>query len=1185
MTAAGAVSIAGGTLKIDAGAVVSNQGVFEVTAVTGSDFLSEGQLDNSGLVVVAGSAAITGEGEFLQTSGELEIKAGAQLRVADDALLEIDAGKLVLDAGANAQDASVGGSVEDSSTRTLALTGGTISGTGKLEADWIDLSGTLAPGTSSTTGTLEFDSGSGMTVAAGTDFIFKVAGAEDADLILFNNLNGVNELDLSSAHATVTLLNGYVPNAGETPDQFTVFEAMGFGTDGDPPPMFSMVDTVFGSAASAGLDFRTSESGGNASVTLVATIPDVNTTFTWTGGGGEADFWTNPANWDLDEVPTFGSNVVIPSLEQALGTQQPWTGGAGLHLFLNNLTIGESGELDVINGSLSIYGPASSIAGSATLKMYLDAEYLMEAAVYSAGLWVGSGGVLNDGGALAIKSGVDFGSVGTVNFVNGYLSGGGSQIGGMSCFNSSDSVNFGGTVTFQGQGHYLGESVVINGSLEAYQDPLQEGSPSSSAVEIGGDLVLGPDAVLGIGIYGTSDLDAVSVDGNLTITPGASLNIYEVNGSVPSFADSLGFLGWNGSKTGSFTLGRSAGYLVENSSGETGGWFGMKAYVFENASGGAWNDPANWRDGAVPGVGACVEIAGLNSGSTVIYSGSDLSIASLMIEPGNALEITGSLQITGRSEISGAGESGLGTLVIRDGTFEVGATAALSNGGEIDLTGSTALFLNEGNVFNTGSISATGGSLITNQGDFENQNSSSVFFGDCTVRNAGTFLAGGSTQIENRGDFVNLGGGALQVTDAAIFTQNGGILELAAASAVAFASGSSFVQNSGRLVLDPGTGGHQDSMSGASINIATGTLSIVGGFVSGTGTITAPAIDLGCTVSPGTSSSTGSLAFSSASGFTIESGTTFIFKVAGADDCDFLDLEYGEGASTIDLNGARVSVSLIGGYTPESIGELFEVFQANGIQSYGPSMFSAVDTVLGGTGSLGLDFQIGYGENGVFLDFVATQPDFGTTYTWVGGTGDWDEASNWVHGETLASGVPTFGSNVVLPDSSANVSMTGLHVFLNNLTVGDGGTLSVTGGSLSIYGTGSSLASNAHLNVDDAGMVLGSTGTLTSGGDLHLADGGVFVSLGGLTLANATISYDESSGTVIIGGSLTGSGVIDAPIVFGGTLVRSTTITLSDVDLVVGQFVVTGARVVLNSARARWRSTAIPQSRPVALAS
>ena len=165
---------------------------------------------------------------------------------------------------------------------------------------------------------------------------------------------------------------------------------------------------------------------------------------------------------------------------------------------------------------------------------------------------------------------------------------------------------------------------------------------------------------------------------------------------------------------------------------------------------------------------------------------------------------------------------------------------------------------------------------------------------------------------------------------------------------------------------------------------------------------------------------------------------------------------------------------------------------------------------------------------------------FGQTDVWLGGTGNWSDASKW------SAGVPTSTSNVFIDNGNgpASVTVSGGYQ-CNNLTIDADAILTISGqpgfSHLDVYGT--SIANAGNIVVDDTngdawlGFASGQNVALTGGGTVTLNDttGAAAAFISGdasnatLTNANNTI---QGSGQLGFGNGLTlvnqAGGVVNA---------------------------------------------------------
>jgi hypothetical protein len=168
-----------------------------------------------------------------------------------------------------------------------------------------------------------------------------------------------------------------------------------------------------------------------------------------------------------------------------------------------------------------------------------------------------------------------------------------------------------------------------------------------------------------------------------------------------------------------------------------------------------------------------------------------------------------------------------------------------------------------------------------------------------------------------------------------------------------------------------------------------------------------------------------------------------------------------------------------------------------------------------------------------------------STVNWVGGTGDWSVASNWLDATNMTNHVPTAADDAVIDGDGTVTHSTGTDL-VQSIQVSSG-TLELTGGTLRVSGTlagdgAFTLRGGTLANADVAmGITFTNSGTLsgvTLSADQDLAATTSSVTLtNGLSLDSASILLGNAAGSttgmLIINGTQTLGG--SGSIVFGGS--------------------------------------------------
>ncbi len=187
---------------------------------------------------------------------------------------------------------------------------------------------------------------------------------------------------------------------------------------------------------------------------------------------------------------------------------------------------------------------------------------------------------------------------------------------------------------------------------------------------------------------------------------------------------------------------------------------------------------------------------------------------------------------------------------------------------------------------------------------------------------------------------------------------------------------------------------------------------------------------------------------------------------------------------------------------------------------------------------------------------------------WLGGTGNWSDASKW------SAGVPTAGSSVFIDDANGVASVVTVDVAsaaCGNLTVDSDDALIISSG-MTLTVNGASIFNAGKINVGGTlSVVAGERVSLYGGGDVILVspaslNGATGLQLtnfdntisgtgsisGGMAFQNGRAAINVSRGTLVIsaGGGTSNGGTIR---VINSAVVRFTTTTVNNLFFVVGQ--------------------------------
>ena len=199
--------------------------------------------------------------------------------------------------------------------------------------------------------------------------------------------------------------------------------------------------------------------------------------------------------------------------------------------------------------------------------------------------------------------------------------------------------------------------------------------------------------------------------------------------------------------------------------------------------------------------------------------------------------------------------------------------------------------------------------------------------------------------------------------------------------------------------------------------------------------------------------------------------------------------------------------------------------------------FAAGSYALNGT--VAGSFQVVTGTNGDTLISEATSPGTTTpppgptTFSWIGGTGSYDIASNWtIIAGTSTVGYPVNGDSALVPSGTMEIS--GAALDLANLNVGgaSGGGVALTDSASLEVSSGLSMLGASVLSVDgSSGVDLGSSGTYVAGAVAIEANTSLVANglIAAAVVDDGTLVADPGAatgGTLEISGTVSGSGGI-----------------------------------------------------------
>lgn len=788
---------------------------------------------------------------------------------------------------------------------------------------------------------------------------------------------------------------------------------------------------------------------------------------------------------------TIGSSGILdisaaaPGANQALVFDSLSDGGQIL-LGNNTLAIGAAGGDSHLSGTISAAAGGSVLqagTGSATLDsvtMGNGAFYVMDGSILEntgssnlfylaigegtsgAASGILSGGTLtigntdpNSGAALQIG---DWGGTGTFTQTGGLL----SLVGSLNIGNQGGSGSYdisGGTLALDGGMYVLGRNTVSTassgllsisgtgivdvaaGSLILGDNVSSTGAEGTGTiVQTGGTLEIGAGGALYLAAYGNGRYD---LDGGILQVGGANLHgVYNAHGGTYAFNLGGGTIDVTGS-----ALTTSVNATLSNATTSTIDLEGLGAAFTGSITGSG--------SLAITGSGTASFTSLVTTGGLTL-NGNTLDLSAGSTDQIGALNGSGTIILGNTALAIGAGDA--------DSTFSgLIETGTAKQGGLIDKIGAGSLTL-DNVVMNAGTNNS--GLYIADGSLVENSGSSSLFYlavGEGTGSTASASLSGGSLTIGGTGSALQIGdwGGT------GTFTQTGGTLTVATGSLNIGNQGGSgnYSISAGTLAFDGGIfdiGRSKGTISGSS-----GTLSI-----SGTGLVDVASgqIVLGSQYSPTGANSSGTI-IQSGGELRIENGITFYLSGQSGTE-GLYDLSGGTlsiGGASLNGGGGTYAFNL-GGGTIDVIGSALTT-SVNATLTHGTT--STIDLE-----GLGANFSGSITGSGNLDITGAGTAGFNDLLT----TGGIDLAGN----ATLAvldSG--SVGELMVGASHSATVSVhAGDTLSLSGataLSIGNAGTLALTGGSIATAG---SIVNAGSLTLDNTALT--DSGTLTNNGAITL---------------------------------------------------------------------------------------------------
>ena len=418
---------------------------------------------------------------------------------------------------------------------------------------------------------------------------------------------------------------------------------------------------------------------------------------------------------------------------------------------------------------------------------------------------------------------------------------------------------------------------------------------------------------------------------------------------------------------------------------------------------------------------------------------------------------------------------------------------------------STIVVAGNANAFSTGTINSRGAQLRAGTAGMVIPNPVSVANGGLRVGGSNNFTLAGTVTVDNTANrgFQNYG--------SAVVTLNNINCTSGAASSVSF-DGGTFVVNGAISGVGGGLRVQAGTVALNGVNTYTGTTTITGGSVTGTGSITASAVAMsgGSLLLPGGATTTG---LTMSAGVTFTGTPTVVFASVPTASTAYDVLNYGSGTVTgaENLTFAAHGASL----TDDTVNKKLTV------TTTGPDT-RTWNTTAGTWDGIGTNLNWMEDDQKFFNGDSAVFPDIASdSVITISGTVNAAAVTvqNSANLYTFTGGSIT-GAAGLTKDNAGNLAINTANSFTGPVLV-NGGTLTV--GNASALGTvaaGTTVAAGATLNLNGYTLPAGETITLAGTGVAGSALTGAGGIQGDVALtADATIGDPASTGSVNIGTS------------------------------------------------------------------
>ena len=809
-------------------------------------------------------------------------------------------------------------------------------------------------------------------------------------------------------------------------------------------------------------------------------------------GAPSGGFWKDAANWETGTVPTINDDVIVIT-DQLHGLTPSYPVTIDVAAFAKSITMNDFGgpPPKVINQS------SLTIAGA--LNMGADSIFINAGSMFVSGkAEILDTSVLTNGGYLTLQGGGDFAkgaaitNSGTIELSGGTLktlatihNAGGTlrNEAGTTLIVDTATVD-GGTVTILGTLELDGTSLIENGTLN-----------NSGAVNVKGTVEFAHEAVSN----NSSGTIRVLTNGWLTIDQGSNVTN---NGAVTVDA---------------------SGKLTINGATISGGAFGilLGTTVLDAGAGDASS--------------GTLVITGSSTGRGTVTNNGELDLT------GNAVLSRGNLNNNASLNVSGAGNALDNEAIINAGTIEVLANGALAidqgstvdnSSGNVTVDGNAALALSYatisgGAINGAGTIDVTGTSKIDSGATV----SISTITVDAALTLDGVTVSGTAITDNSSITLANTvkleGGATIKGASAANkgAITNSGTLEIAGAATLL----NDILTNTGHTIkIDDG-----QTLTLSGTEIAGGTINNYSG--AGVGTIDVT----------GDSKLSGNVTLNKGA-VTVEDGITLTFGdaiVAGTAIGNLGTVKVDAGkkltmngasltggtlnvAGTLDSNDTTTvtNASIFNNGLIEAIAGLLTLTATTSVS------IANTGTLQAKSGELDIDHEAVTNTGTLASVSDGTLKLIGMTVTNTDGAVSVDSSSRLdLNGATIDGGTATISGLLESTGTSA--------IDTADLTVANGGTITVTSGTLTIDpGTLHAITNQGLIEAVSGGTLKLTTATITNTGGTISVDGSsklylTDVSINGGSLTNAGNLYSVGLNTVT--GGVTNTGTIE---VQSGTL-------------------------------------------------